>query len=74
MIIDIRSEVCVMIEYIGNVKMNYQHYSGSDLYSDGSVEAELLNVAKTTFKTTGLHNALLKKICGYTQKTSTLRT
>ena len=36
-----------MIEYIGNVKMNYQHYSGSDLYSDGSVEDELLNVAKT---------------------------
>lgn len=36
-----------MVEYIGKVKMNYGCYTGDDLYSDGSVEDELLDIAKT---------------------------
>lgn len=35
-----------MVEYIGKVKMNYHSYSGSDLYSDGTVEDELLEIVK----------------------------
>lgn len=36
-----------MIEYIGKVKLNYEYYAGSDLYSDGdAVEEEMLNIAK----------------------------
>ncbi|MDP4096509.1 class I SAM-dependent methyltransferase [Paenibacillus sp. P96] len=33
-----------MIEYIGNVKMNYNFYNGQDSYSDGEIEDELLKV------------------------------
>lgn len=33
-------------EIIGNVRMNYSCYSGQDLYSDGEVEKELLNIVK----------------------------
>lgn len=36
-----------MVEYIGRVKINYRSYTGSDLYSDGSVEDELLNIVRT---------------------------
>ncbi|MBR0163219.1 MAG: class I SAM-dependent methyltransferase [Lachnospiraceae bacterium] len=31
-------------EMIGRVAMNYKHYTGADLYSDGAVEDELLNI------------------------------
>ena len=31
-------------EMIGKVVMNYKHYSGRDLYSDGAVEDELLDI------------------------------
>ena len=33
-----------MQEYIGKVKMNYDAYCGEDLYSDGDVEDELLEI------------------------------
>lgn len=35
-----------MNEQIGNVILNYTHYSGADLYSDGEVEDELLDIVK----------------------------
>ena len=35
-----------MDKWIGNVKLNYQFYSGSDLYSDGAIEDELLEIVK----------------------------
>lgn len=35
-----------MQEKIGNVTLNLQFYSGKDLYSDGPVEEELLEIAK----------------------------
>lgn len=33
-----------MIEFVGKVKMNYDNYSGTDAYSDGKVEDELLDI------------------------------
>lgn len=36
-----------MIEYIGNVKMNYSYYSGDDQYTDGEIEDELLEIVKS---------------------------
>lgn len=39
-----------MIKKIGNVTLNYDFYSGTDLYSDGPVEDELLEIVKTTPK------------------------
>lgn len=35
-----------MLEEIGKVKLNYSKYSGEDLYCDGAVEDELLNIVK----------------------------
>jgi 2-polyprenyl-3-methyl-5-hydroxy-6-metoxy-1,4-benzoquinol methylase len=35
-----------MIKKIGGVSINYQHYPGEDLYSDGVIEDELLAIAK----------------------------
>lgn len=35
-----------MKEQIGNVILNYEYYSGSDLYSDGEIEDELLDIVK----------------------------
>lgn len=32
---------------IGNVTLDYSHYSGSDLYSDGAIEDELLEIVKS---------------------------
>lgn len=34
------------VESIGKVKLNLDYYSGRDLYSDGAVEDELLNIVK----------------------------
>lgn len=34
------------MEEIGKVKLNYDRYSGEDLYCDGAVEDELLDIAK----------------------------
>lgn len=36
-----------MVEKIGNVTMNYDYYKGKDLYSDGDVEDEILEMVKT---------------------------
>ena len=33
-------------EKIGNVSLNYKYYPGEDLYSDGEIEDELLEIAK----------------------------
>lgn len=35
-----------MIKEIGKVKLNYQHYLGTDLYSDGAVEDEIFEIVK----------------------------
>lgn len=35
-----------MSEYIGKVLMNYDYYQGQDLYSDGNIEDELLEIVK----------------------------
>ncbi|KOS66605.1 methyltransferase type 12 [Lysinibacillus contaminans] len=35
-----------MIEEIGKVKLNLNYYSGQDLYSDGDIENELLEIVK----------------------------
>ena len=35
-----------MKEKIGNVILNLDYYSGKDLYSDGKVEDELLEIVK----------------------------
>lgn len=35
-----------MSEKIGNICLNYDYYKGADLYSDGSVEEELLEIVK----------------------------
>lgn len=35
-----------MEEYIGQVKLNYNFYTGKDFYSDGDIEDELLEVVK----------------------------
>lgn len=35
-----------MTEKIGNVVMNYDYYSGTDLYSDGDIEDTLLDIVK----------------------------
>ncbi len=32
--------------YIGNVKLNYKHYAGLDLYSDGAVENEIFDIVR----------------------------
>lgn len=36
----------IMTERIGNVVMNYDYYSGTDLYSDGDIEDTLLEIVK----------------------------
>lgn len=36
-----------MEEYIGKVKLNYDYYSGEDLYSDGEIEDHLLEIVKS---------------------------
>ena len=35
-----------MEENIGGVKLNYKYYSGEDLYSDGKIEDELLDIVQ----------------------------
>ena len=35
-----------MEEYIGGVKLNYDYYPGTDLYSDGNIEDELLGIVQ----------------------------
>lgn len=35
---------------IGKVTLNFKHYSGVDLYSDGSIENDLLEIVKNTKK------------------------
>jgi len=39
-----------MIEYIGNVQLNLSFYSGQDLYTDGAVEDDMLEIAKNLDK------------------------
>lgn len=33
-------------EAVGGVKLNYKHYPGEDLYSDGAIEDEILSIVK----------------------------
>ena len=40
-----------MMEKIGNVVMNYDYYSGTDLYSDGDIEDTLLDLASYAIMT-----------------------
>lgn len=35
-----------MVEEIGKVKLNYEFYRGTDAYSDGEIENDLLNLVK----------------------------
>lgn len=35
-----------MIEKVGNIVLNYKYYPGEDLYSDGKIEDELLEISK----------------------------
>lgn len=37
-------------ELIGKVQLDYSHYSGEDIYSDGSVEDELLDIVRSYSK------------------------
>lgn len=37
-----------MIEKVGQVSLNYEFYKGVDLYSDGDIEDEILEIVKTT--------------------------
>lgn len=34
-------------EYIGNVQLKYEHYCGEDMYCDGAVEDEILEIVKS---------------------------
>ena len=36
----------MMQEKIGNIVLDLEYYSGQDLYSDGAIEDELLDIAK----------------------------
>ena len=36
-----------MIEKVGKVRLNLDYYPGEDLYSDGDIENELLQIVKT---------------------------
>ena len=37
-------------ERIGSVRLDYSHYPGKDLYSDGAIEDELLGIVKNASK------------------------
>ncbi len=39
--------ISALPKQIGNVKLDYGHYPGKDLYSDGSIEDELLAIVKS---------------------------
>ena len=49
-----------MEKFVGNVKMNYDCYGGSDLYSDGAIEDILLVIAKNNTEET-LNSVIAKK-------------
>ncbi len=49
-----------MQEKIGKVTLDYEFYPGRDLYSDGPVEEELLEIAKN-FKEEELNQVIAKK-------------
>ena len=34
--------------FIGNVKLNFKHYAGLDLYSDGPVEKEIFDIVNNS--------------------------
>ena len=36
-----------MQERIGNIELDYTYYPGEDIYSDGPIEEELLEIAKS---------------------------
>ena len=36
-----------MQERIGNIELDYTYYPGEDIYSDGPIEDELLEIAKS---------------------------
>lgn len=39
-----------MIEMTGNVRLNYKYYSGEDLYTEGEIEQELLEIVSNNSK------------------------
>lgn len=47
-----------VIEYVGQVKMDYTAYCGEDLYSDGDIENELLEIVQ---KETDYSQAIMEK-------------
>lgn len=49
-----------MEKFVGNVKMNYDCYGGSDLYSDGAIEDILLDIAKNNTEET-LNSVIAEK-------------
>lgn len=46
-------------EKIGNVRLDYNHYSGNDYYSEGAVEDELLNIVKS--KSSSEYDAIIEE-------------
>ena len=40
---------------IGGVSLNFKHYSGVDLYSDGAIENDLLEIVKNYKKEENIH-------------------
>lgn len=50
-----------LIENIGSVILNLDYYSGKDLYCDGEVEDELLNIVQTT--TREQYNSIIQEKC-----------
>ena len=49
-----------MQEKIGNVTLDYEFYPGRDLYSDGPVEEELLEIAKN-YREEDLNQVIAKR-------------
>ena len=66
-----------MQEKIGNVTLDYEYYPGEDLYSDGPVEEELLEIAKNPepyyLKAETIYQKTDNKMA-YTQRTHKIET
>ena len=51
-----------MEENIGRVRLDYQYYSGNDLYCDGEIEDELLEIAKKYQSETALNQVIFQRM------------
>lgn len=49
-----------MKEYIGKVLLDYEYYTGKDIYSDGEIEDELLDIVKNS-TTDEFNNIIMQK-------------